>query len=297
MLISSDLENLPSLPEFKKLLSLLNTLPLQGASFEQIQDVCFKLFPFFPRMITNLHFEEANEKPFYRVRLNIDPKKEDLNLIRTYSYPSVNFCTVNGRANRVGKTVFYCSNNAFAAIYESKPKVGDIGYLSIWQNKIPRPLSTALYLPKKFANPNEWQSVANKAYAFAENYYEENGRDKAEHFKYLNKFIADLFITEKFPYPLSSYIAHVALYGENAKDIILYPSVASHSYQCNFAIHPNIVDCYLVFNKVIRFKILEIDSIQNLKLGTGNENIGEMTNNNFIWRDSSAEEKNFQNLD
>jgi hypothetical protein len=296
MLLPSDFESLPPLPEFKDMLSMLRVLPLKGASFNQIQDICLKYFPFFPRMITNLHFQEANDKPFYRVRLNIDSKKEDLDLIRTYSYPSVNYCTENGRANMAGKTVFYCSNNVFAAIYESKPKIGDIGYLSIWENKIPRPLTTALYLPKKFANPNSWQSVANEAYLFAENYYDEHGKDKSEHFKLLNKFIADLFVTETSPYALTSFLSHVALYGDHPKDLILYPSIASDSYQCNFAIHPNIVERYLSFQKVIRFKIHEMDSSKFLRIGTGKENIGELTEQKFVWRDSTEQEKEFFNL-
>jgi hypothetical protein len=167
MLIQSDFDNLPSLDEFKKQLDILKSINLDDPSIEKIKETYFSILPFLPRMLSRIYFNENRMLSFYRVRLNIDSQNEDLNLIRTYSYPSPNYCKTNGRANRAGKTVFYCSNKAIAAILESKPKVGDIGYLSIWQNKTVRPLNAAVYLPKEFNNPNEWQTVANEAHEFA----------------------------------------------------------------------------------------------------------------------------------
>ena len=289
MLIESDFHSLPSLEEFKRHLEKLKDVQLDNPTIEQIRESYFSIIPFLPRMLSKMHFQENRHLPFYRVRLNIDPEKEDLGLIRTYSYPSVNYCTKNGRANRHGKTVFYCSNKAFAAIFESKPKVGDTGYLSIWQNNIIRPLSAAVYLPKHFDNPNEWQKAANDTHLFAEEYFKKNGRDKFRHFIALNDFMADRFIREKYPYALSSFVSDEALFGENGKDLIIYPSVASNSHYCNFAIHPNVVDMYLTFQKVIRFKVITFDSELRFQYSTGK--IGEVVNNNIVWRTATLEEQ------
>lgn len=294
MLIASDFEGLPSLEEFKLHLEDLKNIKLVDPTIDEIHKTYFSILPFLPRMLSRINFDENRELPFYRVRLNIDPQKEDLSLIRTYSYPSADHCKTSGRANRRGKTVFYCSNKAFAAIFESKPKVGDIGYLSIWENDITRPLNAAVYLPKKFNNPNEWETVANSAHKFADSYFEINGKDKVEHFKELKNFISDRFVTENYPYALTSFVSDEALFGKDAKDLVLYPSVASNSHYCNFAIHPNIVERYLTFKKVIRFKVLGINSNLELSLSTGR--IGEVIQNNIVWRDATFEEIDFENL-
>jgi len=294
MIVDSDYDSLPTFAVFKEQLEKLKQIHLENPSIEEIQNTYYSIMPFLPRMLSRIHFNENRHLPFYIVRLNIDPDKEDIGLIRTYSYPSVNFCTDNGRANRHGKTVFYCSNKAFAAVFESKPKVGDTGYLSVWENNITKPLNAAVYLPKHFDNPNEWQQVANSAHLFAESYFKENGRDKFEHFLAMNDFMADRFLREHYPYALSSFVSNEALFGPNAKDLVLYPSVASNSHYCNFAIHPNVVDRYLTFQKVIRFKVITFDSELRFQYSTGK--IGEIINNNIIWRNANLGEVDFNEL-
>ncbi|HXI01199.1 MAG TPA: hypothetical protein VNI52_13110 [Sphingobacteriaceae bacterium] len=191
MLIRNDFKNLPSLDDFKRQLKALKQLDLENATLIEIEEAYLSHLPFLPRMLCYIHFNEARQQPLYRVRMNINPELEDLSLIRTYSYPSGSHCMRNGRANRRGKSVFYCSNKAFAAIYESKPTVGAIGYLSVWQNDITRPLKCAAYLPKRFDNSNEFQQIANNAHEFISNYFQENGKDKFEHFMALNDFIVE----------------------------------------------------------------------------------------------------------
>ncbi|HXI01197.1 MAG TPA: hypothetical protein VNI52_13100 [Sphingobacteriaceae bacterium] len=89
-------------------------------------------------------------------------------------------------------------------------------------------------------------------------------------------------------------MSHDALYKENANDLVLYPSVASNSHYCNFAIHPNIVDQYLTFKKVIRFEVVEVNSDLSLVLKTGR--VGEVINNSIVWRKGDEAEVDFNNL-
>lgn len=293
MLIPSDFD-LPSIEEFKKILTDLTKLDLDGASIEEIEKAYLTKVPFFPRMLSLMHFEETNHLPFYRVRLNINPEEEDIYLIRTYSYPSSNQSKQNGRANRKGRTVFYCSNKAYAAIVESKPKVGDVGFLSIWKNNIKRPLKMAVYLPQQFANPNEFQEISNGAHKLAWDYYTEHGKDKLEHFIALNNFVVDQFVNESFPYTLTSFLSNDALYKDDPKDLIIYPSVASNSQFCNFAFHPNIVDQFLSFEKVIRFNVIEKTDTGAMQFALGR--LGEIVDNTIRWRTGKFEEVDINSL-
>jgi len=293
MLIPSDFD-LPSIEEFKNILNELTKLDLAGASVQEIEKAYLSKVPFFPRMLSMMHFEETKHLPFYRVRLNIDQEREDLSLIRTYSYPSSIQCTTNGRANRKGRTVFYCSNKAYAAIVESKPKQGDTGFLSIWKNNISRPLKMAVYLPQEFAISNEFQEVSNDAHNFARNYYERHGKEKLDHFIALNNFVVEQFVKESFPYTLTSYLSNDALYSNDPKEVIIYPSVATNSQFCNFAFHPNIVDRFLSFEKVIGFHVIKKGYGKDMQFGLGQ--LGEIAHNAIHWRTGTFEEVNINTL-
>ena len=63
---------------------------------------------------------------FYRIRKNIDEKRENLGLATTYSYPSQNLCTENGRAHVHGYPVFYCSDTMKVTISEARAEEGDL---------------------------------------------------------------------------------------------------------------------------------------------------------------------------
>jgi hypothetical protein len=106
--------------------------------------------------------------------------------------------------------------------------------------------------------------------------------------------MSEQFVTENYPYALTSFVADEALYGNDAKDLVLYPSVASNSHYCNFAIHPNIVERYLAFKSVIRFKVITVSSGMALQLSSGR--IGEIITNNITWRDARFEEIDFNNM-
>jgi hypothetical protein len=74
-------------------------------------------------------------------------------------------------------------------------------------------------------------------------------------------------------------------------DFIVYPSSISNSKTCNVAFHPNFVEQYLRFDKVITFKI---ESIQNEKVEYAILEAGTLVGSNIIWR--SAIEKDYKDF-
>ena len=219
--------------------------------------------------------------------MNLDPGAEDLDLIQTYSYPLPQFCRNNGRANLKNRSVFYCSNHAITAIFESKPKSGETGYLSIWGGKSDRQMKVSIILPRYLREENNWLNASKKFYSFIETYSKKTFNKKSNQFNEFIEFIANLFVEESFPYSLTSYISHSLLYEGNSKDFIVYPSFENDSYSCNFAIHPNVVDKYMAFEKVLRFTISEVNE-EGFSMTTGA--VGEIKNNNIKWRQASKDE-------
>lgn len=79
-------------------LNELKKLPLNDLDQEQIKKIVFDYFGLIPSQVAYFDPENFNNHYFYRARVNLNPN-EDLNLIKTYSYPLPQFCKENGRAN------------------------------------------------------------------------------------------------------------------------------------------------------------------------------------------------------
>ncbi len=92
--------------------------------------------------------------------------------------------------------------------------------------------------------------------------------------------MAESFITEQSPYPLSSWLSHVSLYEDYIIDFIIYPSYTLQSIACNFAFHPNFVDNYFKLNKVYKLWITDVkdDGMSVLPL-----EVGKVFNTNIKW--------------
>jgi hypothetical protein len=84
--------------------------------------------------------------------------------------------------------------------------------------------------------------------------------EKTDHLNYLNQFVSNLFIEEKAPYTISSWLSNNLLYSYGEVDMILYPSSLTDSYFTNFAIHPNFSDRYLQLKCVFQFSVNDITS-------------------------------------
>ncbi len=270
----------------------LKEIDLKKADKKQIGETLFSYLPVIPSLIAKYSKDKFNSFKFYRVRLNIDGKKghEDLNLIRTYSYPLPQFCKSNGRANLKFKSIFYSSNSALTAIIESKPKVVDIGYLSLWEGCTDREMKAGILLPRNLNIQNEWYLLAQDIHAHANEHFNKVVIEKSSFFHEALSFISQLFLDEKEPYPLTSWISNELIYGTAWRDFITYPSYVNKAFTSNIALHPNVADKYLKFVKVIRFKVLEINK-NKFSVSTGY--VGENIQNNMRWRNATKEELDF----
>lgn len=290
----NDFLQYPDLETFKIKLHELRNLDLSNAEKDYIGETLFNYLPVIPSLASKFSSINFNRFNFYRVRLNINAEAEDLRLIRTYSYPLPQFCNDNGRANIKNKSVFYCSNSALTAVIESKPKVGDIGYLSCWQGCTDREIKAGVLLPRELKEENEWYVVAKDAYSFAEDQINRVGLQRnGSLFHEALHFIASLYLTEQAPYALTSWISNSLIYGSAWKDLVIYPSFVNDSYSSNFAIHPNVVDNYLKFRKVIKFKVIKIDNT-GYTCSTGA--VGELVQNNIIFRAAINDELDLAKL-
>ena len=282
-----------NIDSLKAELEKLRNTDFTDKSPKEILKIFNDYFDLMPTVTARYTTAKFNTFKFYRVRNNVNLDTEDLNLIQTYSYPLPQFCKENGRANLKNMSVFYCSNHALTALIESKPKVGEIGYLSIWQGRAFEEMSAGVLLPKTLRKENVWSELTEDLYSHVEKNVNEKLKEKSSLFHEKLKFIANLFLTEVCPYPITSLVASELLYGKARKDFIIYPSFANDSYSCNMAIHPNVVDGFLKFKKVIRFKVLAISG-QNFTMSTGR--VGELVKNNIEWRTATQEELDFSLL-
>lgn len=280
-------QNLESL---KQNLEQLRKTDFTNKTYKEISEAFDHYLDLMP-IVTGLYeIEKFNKFQFYRVRSKVNTDTEDLKLIQTYSYPLPQFCKDNGRANLKNTSVFYCSNHALTALIESKPQVGEIGYLSVWKGCAIETMSCGVLLPKSLRKENMWRVLTDGLYEHVERDIEKKLKTQGPLFHEKLRFIADLFLTETFPYPITSLVAYEMLYGKARKDFIVYPSFANDSYSCNMAFHPNVVNNSMRFEKVIRFKVISIEG-HDLTMSTGR--VGELVKNNIKWRDATKEESDF----
>jgi hypothetical protein len=279
-----------SVDELRQKLEILKNTDLSTASQGEITNTFFSYFDTLPSLIAMYQPSRFNNFYFYRARLNVDHTSEDTKLIRTFSYPLPQFCKDNGRANLRQKSVFYCSNCAVTSVMEAKPKVGDVGYLSVWRGNAQRPVKTGILLPRGLKQDNIWSGLTDDMYMHVDKELSTIAQQKYDFFKEEIRFVADLFLSEKPPYALTSWIGNELIYGTSWKDMIVYPSFVNDGYSCNVALHPNFADRFLEFEKVIRFKILDITDSQYV-VSTGK--VGVMVNNSIMLRDATKEELDF----
>jgi hypothetical protein len=291
-LLDHELEQFPDVVTYINSLKKLQNLDLSSASLYEIKKAVLEHALFIRHIYGTYKPENFNRLTFYRARLNVKKETDDLELLRTYSYPSPCYCTSNGRANLKGKSVFYCSNQPLTAIKESKPKSGEIGYLSVWKGNTTRNLKIGVCLPPNIKNENEWHGMAKEAHNASKDFSSTYDKDKSRHLLALTNFIAEQFVLETPPYPITSWLSDEMLYGEQWKDFIIYPSVTNESYSCNMAFHPNIADLFLKFEKVIRFRV---DECEKDRIAIAIGSVGEINNANIEWRNAKPEELNFNN--
>jgi hypothetical protein len=291
--LDGDYSDYSTLDNLKEKLEELRNLKFPGLTKEEIAKIFFGYLKALPCLTGMYAPEKFNAFNFYRVRLGVNPESEDISLIRTFSYPSSHFCSENGRANLKNKSVFYCSNSALTSVMESKPNIGDVGYLSIWKGKTNRVMKAGLFLPEDLRIENEWRAVCDDLYKHVRCETLKSHPEKYQFFHETLRFISRLYLDENKPYYLTSWISDQMFHGLTWNDFIVYPSYSNSGYSCNMAIHPNIVDNYLEFKKVIRFKI-QNKAGNNWTISTGH--FGEVKNTNIEWKMAAPNELDFNKL-
>ncbi len=274
------LDQFPDFPVYQKHLQELEELDLKNFTQDQIHTAFYSRAILFPNKGITIPNNESNSKFVYRVRFNINENKEDLNLIRTFSYPDPSFCLFNGRANLKNKSVFYCADIPLTAFLESRPKNNDIGYMGKWQLKCHRDLTFIAFFPTDMPQKNYWYQMAIKQQQSMIGEISRIKSDKNQQLEYLFTFISNLFAYEQPPYSISSWIANRLFYNFNGIDFLVYPSSKLNSESCNLAFHPNFIDKYFQLISIIKFKI---NALSEKCADYGVISIGKPDQTNIEW--------------
>lgn len=251
-----EINNFPSYEEYLLKLKEFGQEDLSNLSYREIEDKYYNLCIVLPTISMMTNSEKFNNINLFRARLQKTiGDKEDIGLIQAHSYPPTSIVNNNGRANIKNRSVFYCSDHYIASILECNPDVGDIGYLGLWKPVTKRDMKFLLYISDDLNEQNIFFKIGKNAFQY---YKEKKINDPlGKQLVALRKFIADKFISEVYPYSITSFIANESLYREFNADYIIYPSLKSFTYYNNYAFHPNSVNENLQLKKVLKFKILE----------------------------------------
>jgi len=66
------------------------------------------------------------------------------------------------------------------------------------------------------------------------------------------------------------------------EDFIIYPTTQANNIFCNMAFHPNSVNMNLMFERIIKLKIIDIGN-ENIKFNLG-VNVGILENTKIVWK-------------
>lgn len=271
----------PDYPSYLINLQKLSSYDFEGYSYDQIYHKFHDLALTIPLYGAKLLHKEFNGYKFFRVRLEKSiSDDENMNNPQTFSFPPPNVCKWPGRANIENRSVFYCTNKAFPAIREVDGKVGDIGFMSLWEVKAGRDLQYVSCLSEILPNKNEWEEYGIFHHNFLIDRQTNENPEFLPHKIALKKMITDKFMMEKDPYSICSMIANEYMY-ENKKDMILYSSVRTFHDYINFAIKPLVVLDNLICEKVVKF---QISNIEREKLSVDLRLTGDVSGQRIYWR-------------
>ena len=278
-------KGLPEISVLKNSLAELMSTDKTAMTSEELKDFFYKNAYLFTNNARPLNPIGINKQSFWRVRCNIQ-ESENTEIQETYSYPKI--CNLNGRANIKGSPVFYCAFDKTTAIFESKPKVNDIIYLSEWGSLFVNPVNVSFLLSDKISSKSPFYQVALDHLQGMKDMAMRYGIDKGTQLEMISIFISNAFIQETFPYSLTSWLANDMLYNSGKIDMIIYPSIARILHSCNIAINPTVVDAYLRLKKVYKIQVTQSDSKKkSLEVLC----VGDFIDNNVVWRELSDNDK------
>jgi hypothetical protein len=207
-----ELDKIPDLKTYRKGLEELLSIE-SSLTQDEIEKIFYEKAILFPMPIATDTCSTINSLTAFRVRLNVKENEEDVNLIRTFSYPNPCFCNENGRANLKNKTVFYCADIPETALAEKKlVNREDVGYLSIWKINCDRNVNYIAFFPSTIPTNNPWYKEAVELQKQLIEQVRHFGNEKSEQLIQLYEAVSKIFITEISPYTVTSWMANRYLY-------------------------------------------------------------------------------------
>jgi len=271
------LDQLDNLDILKRKFSQFKETEFGNVGIHRIEQEFFLTCPILP-FAADVIESQFNDSPIYRARKNI---KGNLSLISTFSYPPAPVAPY-GRANLENKSVFYGTFLKRTALHEIFPENGDVLYLSYWRINTNRHPTFTSFLPNDLPDHNLWSKYANMKFADIKAKFQNITESKYDELVFVYNEISNWFLSEEYPYRKTSWISNKYLFENSFIDFIVYPSYATNKNSCCLAINPNFVDMYVKFEKVVKYKINEInDKNMNYTL----ESIGEINHTNIEWRE------------
>lgn len=226
---------------------------------------------------TQIQIALYKEIPIFRSRKNINESVEDVTNPKTFSYPDVQFCKENGRANIYGFPVFYASDNAAVTIMELRPDSDDILFIGEWHTKNNCETNISFNTTK--------EAIKNSVFKNLGGYIENERRKNSS----IRNRLMNLFIEEQFPYPNSSTFSFLAMSYCNS-DVIIYPSIRYAQIKNNLAIKAEYVDQNLELIRV--FKIwIQVNSKTHFIMKP--VEIGININGKILWEQLNDETMNY----
>ena len=202
---------------------------------------------------------------FTRARIHKEKKQLFSNKAELW-YPQV--VKNIGRANYIGKPVFYCSNDAGTAIFEINPELGE--FITTLEVKIIKSEIKLMYLGFNSQNTPTFNQIPESDQGFHE-FMEIIFREKVnegQEYNYLKTAIlAKAFLTEA--------------------DGIVYPSVGSECRGWNVVFPTDFIDNHAQFKKAMVHKVIEKSDPNNLRIECNYKSTILTKDNDFIWTEIS----------
>jgi len=241
-------------------------------------------------IVSSNHKKREWNRPLFRVRKNnINYKNENANSIKTFSLPPDSVVD-RGRANILGKSVFYASNNIGTAIAETLNDRSNF-FLSVW--RLNDPFNLYEFVSTDRASSEVLKSRYYRKKAALKNSFREYSEDESE------KLIESIAVQTSWflrdsDYSLSSYLAnnilHNFLVGSRFFDAIMYPSIKTDKRSVNFAFKRSFAEQNMRCERI--FHINEaIISGDNYRIN-GLNRIGICNGDSISWKEPNDEDWN-----
>lgn len=248
---------------------------------------------YFDKVKAHTHYKDympasvMNKFDIFRTR-KINLEYEDIEAVRTFAHPSPEYCKWNGRANVIGKPVFYGSIDKFASLAEVDPEVGIEHFVSLWQIKN-EGFQFVSFFTDDLPENNTFSDYAKKFYNTLIYHYTNEFPNQARQLKYLIDWINARFKNDVEPYTISSMIGYMSLYRHEIQktpdfDAVLYPSAKTDWQGVNIAFRPGYVEDNM---EMMKAYWIRVNHRHDSKMTYQIQQIGDVVGENkniVIWR-------------